>query len=208
MGRSSKRRYIGATTRCYRCFKKIPATQINRHLAHFVSEIGYSNVPVSHVQLMRPVLHYSNIRNLRQNTAVNFNDSNSISQLTSQSNFENIIHNSSAPLVQPVIIHSTESKKESIHDSCLTERFYLEYEKKIITVNRQTTNRRNIMIPKFRIVDVESIHERIYVVEETPGIHREIIMNRDNDEKNKKSNLVVHVKNGIHGERILSKDPN
>ena len=52
---------------------------------------------------MRPVLlHDSNIRNLRQNTAVNFNDSNSISQLTSQSNFENRIHNSSAPLVQPV----------------------------------------------------------------------------------------------------------
>ena len=93
-----------------------------------------------------------------------------------------------------VIIHSTESKKESIHDSCLTERFYLEYEKKMITVNRQTTNRRNIMTPKFRIVDVESIHERIYVVEETPGIHSEIIMNRDTDEKNKKNNLVIHVK--------------
>ena len=103
MGRSSKRRYIGATTRCYRCFKKIPAMQINRHLAHCVSEIGFNNVPVSHVQLMRPgLLHDSNIRNLRQNTAANFNDSNSISQLTSQSNFENRIHNSSEPLVQPV----------------------------------------------------------------------------------------------------------
>ena len=93
-----------------------------------------------------------------------------------------------------VIIHQTESKKESIHDSCLTERFYLEQDKKIVTINRQTSNKRNIIIPKFRIVDVKSIHERIYVVEETPGIHSEIIMNRDIDEKNKKNNLVIHVK--------------
>ena len=64
------------------------------------------------------------------------------------------------------------------------------------------------MIPKFRIVDVESIHERICVVEETPGIQSEIIKNRDNDEKNKKSNIVIHVKNGKHGKRILHKDPN
>ena len=41
------------------------------------------------------------------------------------------------------------------------------------------------MIPKFCSVDVKSIHERIYVVERTPGIHSEKIMNRDKDEKKK-----------------------
>ena len=50
------------------------------------------------------------------------------------------------------------------------------------------------MKPKFCIVDVESIHERIYVVEETPGVHSEIIMNRDIDEKKQKRYFVIHVK--------------
>ena len=88
-----------------------------------------------------------------------------------------------------VLIHSTETKTNSIHDSCLTERFYLEYERKIV-VNNQNI-RRNVLQPKFRIVDVQNIHERIYVVEETPGIHSEL---NNLEENNKKSNLVLHVK--------------
>ena len=64
------------------------------------------------------------------------------------------------------------------------------------------------MKPKLCIVDVESIHERIYVVEETAGIHSEIIMNRDMDEKNQKSNLVIHVKNWETWGLYFTQEPN
>ena len=40
-------------------------------------------------------------------------------------------------------------------------------------------------VPRLRVIDVANIHERIYVVEESPGIHNEL--------KNK-SKLVVLVK--------------
>ena len=29
-------------------------------------------------------------------------------------------------------------------------------------------------VPRFRVIDVANIHERIYVVEESPGIHNEL----------------------------------
>ena len=37
----------------------------------------------------------------------------------------------------------------------------------------------------FRIIDVSNVHDRIYVVEQSPGIHSEL---------GEKSALVVHVK--------------
>ena len=41
------------------------------------------------------------------------------------------------------------------------------------------------IVPTFRIVDVSNIHDRVYVLEESPGVHSEL---------NKESKLVIHVK--------------
>ena len=82
-----------------------------------------------------------------------------------------------------VVIHCTDSKKNTQFDSCLTERYYLEYQKKNMR-NSHHKNKHKI-VPTFRIVDVSNIHDRVYVVEESPGVHSEL---------NKESKLVIHVK--------------
>jgi hypothetical protein len=58
------------------------------------------------------------------------------------------------------IIHCTETKWNSDNDSCLTERWNLEYE----------NLRRGGRPPIFRYVEVASIEDRVFVVEETPGV--------------------------------------
>ena len=81
-----------------------------------------------------------------------------------------------------VLIHCTETKKHTRNDSCLTERYHLEY-------YAPKRNRKGDLTQKpiFRIVDVKNIHDRAYVVEQYPGVHGEI-------EKEHGSNLVIHVK--------------
>ena len=79
------------------------------------------------------------------------------------------------------LIHSCESKTSSKEDSCLTERWYLEYELKNAT-NRAASN---VLLPKLRVCEVACIADRVYVVEESPGHH---------ETKANHSSLVVLVK--------------
>ena len=84
-----------------------------------------------------------------------------------------------------VIIHCTDTKNVSEFDSCLTERFVLEYKQQFIPRIHRKDNITHMEVPRLRVIDVGNIHERIYVVEESPGIHNEL---------NKKSKLVEFVK--------------
>jgi hypothetical protein len=81
------------------------------------------------------------------------------------------------------VFHCTETKHDSLEDSCLTERWNLEYK-----IQRDMTDRRNRnqkLVPVFRYCAVESIVDRVLCVEETPGICVEL---------EKKSKLVILVK--------------
>jgi hypothetical protein len=80
-----------------------------------------------------------------------------------------------------VVIHATEYKIDSIKDSALSEIWYLEYEKP----RRTNPNERKAMIS---IIDVESITDSCYVVQETPGLLSVI------DTIKKETNLVVLIK--------------
>jgi hypothetical protein len=86
------------------------------------------------------------------------------------------------------IIHCCQSKKTSREDSCLTERWYLEYElnkKKRRKVMNQPHVYMESKAPIIRTCEVSCIADRVYVVEETPGLQ----MIQAND-----SELVVLVK--------------
>jgi hypothetical protein len=58
------------------------------------------------------------------------------------------------------IIHCTETKTNSDNDSCLTERWTLEYES--LSRGRRP--------PLYRYVEVASVEDRVFVVEENPGV--------------------------------------
>jgi hypothetical protein len=77
------------------------------------------------------------------------------------------------------IIHTCETKTSSDEDSCLTERWELEYKEK-------RSGDDTILVPEFRIVDATTLRHRVYVVEENSGIHESI----EEDE----SRLIVMVK--------------
>jgi hypothetical protein len=64
------------------------------------------------------------------------------------------------------IIHCTATKLDSDNDSCLTERWKLEYE----TLRRGRRPPHPPRRPLFRYVEVASIEDRVFVVEETPGV--------------------------------------
>jgi hypothetical protein len=80
------------------------------------------------------------------------------------------------------LIHCTSTKLSSEEDSCLTERWYLEYESKRV---RTPTGMETWQVPLLRHVEVESIVGRVIVLEESPGLHP-VLENR--------SSLVIHVK--------------
>jgi hypothetical protein len=67
------------------------------------------------------------------------------------------------------LFHCTETKVHSYEDSCLTERWKLEYDSRRIPRTRNT-----IQTPIFRYCDVESIVDRVFCVEESPGIWVEL----------------------------------
>jgi hypothetical protein len=62
------------------------------------------------------------------------------------------------------IIHCTETKYNSDNDSCLTERWNLEYS------NGRQQNNNAFTTPLFRYCEVNSIEDRVFVVEESPGV--------------------------------------
>ena len=77
-------------------------------------------------------------------------------------------------------------KKTSREDSCLTERWYLEYEvNKTDKRRKYNSDNSEQLVPKLRICEVACIADRVYVVEETPGVH---------PTKNQNSSLVILVK--------------
>jgi hypothetical protein len=65
------------------------------------------------------------------------------------------------------IIHCTETKLNSDKDSCLTECWNLEY-------NQRRGNRNNTQRPLFRYCEVVCIEDRVFVVEESPGVWAEL----------------------------------
>jgi hypothetical protein len=65
------------------------------------------------------------------------------------------------------IIHCTDTKLNSNKDSCLTERWNLEYEAR----PRRGIRHRQ---PIFRYVEVDTIEDRVFVVEESPGVFAEL----------------------------------
>jgi hypothetical protein len=69
----------------------------------------------------------------------------------------------------------------------LTERWYLEYEVNKSDKRRKYNSDDNAeqLVLKLRICEVACIADRVYVVEETPGVH---------PNKNQKSSLVLLVK--------------
>jgi hypothetical protein len=78
------------------------------------------------------------------------------------------------------VVHCTDIKYTSEEDSVLTEKWYLEYE------NRRNEPHQHAIL---RVIEIESIHDSIYVVQETPGFHP--ILDRKNMNQ---TNLVVLVK--------------
>jgi hypothetical protein len=62
------------------------------------------------------------------------------------------------------IIHCTDTKINSDNDSCLTERWNLEYH------YPNQRNRNQCIHPIFRSCEVDSIEDRVFVVEESPGV--------------------------------------
>jgi hypothetical protein len=63
------------------------------------------------------------------------------------------------------IIHCTETKTNSDNDSCLTERWNLEYK----------TLQQGIRQPLYRYVEVACVEDRVFVVEETPGVFSDLL---------------------------------
>jgi hypothetical protein len=88
------------------------------------------------------------------------------------------------------IIHTCESKEHSSDDSCLTEQWYMEY--KQCTINAydprsDTTKRKLVRKPVLRIVEADTLRDRVYVVEDSPGL-RESLSSKE------ETSLVVLVK--------------
>jgi hypothetical protein len=67
------------------------------------------------------------------------------------------------------IIHTCESKVSCTDDSCLTEKWALEYQVKKIGRSNKTYRH-----PVLQIVDASCIRDRVYVVEETPGVRESL----------------------------------
>ena len=66
------------------------------------------------------------------------------------------------------LIHCCEYKKTSIKDSCLTECWDMEY----VLINKDKgTGRKKDVYAKLRICDMACIDDRIFVIEESPGVH-------------------------------------
>ena len=65
------------------------------------------------------------------------------------------------------LIHTCETKSDSDEDSCLTERWKLEYMKVKIGSDL-------VFKPIFRVVNAATVRDRVYVVEEHCGIHESI----------------------------------
>jgi hypothetical protein len=92
------------------------------------------------------------------------------------------------------IVHCCSAKTDSAQDSCLTEVWYLEYETIVINQMSLCGNGTGKIIkskvnknrPLLRVVPCEAIRDRVYVVEENPGVYDTI---NPND-----STLVVLVK--------------
>jgi hypothetical protein len=76
------------------------------------------------------------------------------------------------------VIHSTEYKNNSKDDSVLTERWKLEYKKENV----------NLWESVLRIIDIETIMDSVYVMQETPGFLPLL------DKSRNETNLVVLVK--------------
>ncbi len=64
------------------------------------------------------------------------------------------------------VIHCCNYKYNFIDDSCLTEKWNLEYKK--ISRNHKN-NRVQVFVPILRVCDLSSIEDRIFVIQETPG---------------------------------------
>jgi hypothetical protein len=79
-------------------------------------------------------------------------------------------------------IHSTSYKTSSKDDSVLTERWNLEYKEETIHNNQKG------LVAQFRAVEIETIHDSVFVMQETPGLLP--ILDPDNGD----TDLVVLVK--------------
>jgi hypothetical protein len=93
------------------------------------------------------------------------------------------------------IVQSCIAKENSIEDSCLTERWHLEYEdravRSISNEIAQTDIVTYITTLVLRVTPCSNIIDRVYVVEETQGIYESITDDH--------SRLVVLVKNVVNG---------
>jgi hypothetical protein len=83
------------------------------------------------------------------------------------------------------VCQTTSTKLSSTEDSCLTERWNLQYRPRRVG---QGNNVANIYVPMLEHHHVTCIHERLYVIEESPGFH---------DVQGEHSSLVVVVKNRL-----------
>jgi len=65
------------------------------------------------------------------------------------------------------LIHTCETKQSSDDDSCLTERWVMEY-------SRKKVNNGFVECPVLRVVEATTIRDRVYVIEENMGLHENI----------------------------------
>jgi hypothetical protein len=78
------------------------------------------------------------------------------------------------------IIHTCESKVHSIEDSCLTEPWNLEYKRSVVNAEILGSSvgeriQRHIRQPALRVVEVETLRDRVYVVEKSPGLRESLL---------------------------------
>jgi hypothetical protein len=89
------------------------------------------------------------------------------------------------------IIVTCESKEHSLEDSCLNERWNLEHKNRLTVMAAVLGNNQSvckvIREPSLRVVNVKTIRDRAYIVEESPGL-------RENLSSEDETTLVVSVK--------------
>lgn len=94
------------------------------------------------------------------------------------------------------IIHTCDSKISCKDDSCLTEKWKLEYQLK---KTGRGTNLNNVAFrkPLLRIVEASCIRDRVYVVEETPGLRESLSGDDQNKEETRNVVLVKDRSNWV-----------
>jgi hypothetical protein len=94
------------------------------------------------------------------------------------------------------IIHTCDSKISCKDDSCLTEKWKLEYQLK---KTGRGTNLNNVTFrkPLLRIVEASCIRDRVYVVEETPGLRESLSGDDQNKEETRNVVLVKDRSNWV-----------